>query len=74
MTDDGRPYAPEKYKSIVQEQVILGYLTQGGVSYQDTEEMTPYERKIAYDTIKEIIESQNKMRQEAIDNKRSLRK
>lgn len=47
---------------------MLGYLTKGGITYGDTELMTPHERKIAMDTIKEILEEQNKQRESAIKN------
>lgn len=47
---------------------MLGYLTKGGITYGDTELMTPHERKIAMDTIKEILEEQNKQREQAIRN------
>lgn len=59
MTSDGRPYHRVRYKQIVEEQVTLSYLTKGGVTYGDSEEMTPYERKIALDTMTEIINAQN---------------
>lgn len=65
MTSDGQPYHRAKYKEIVSEQVTLGYLTKGGVSYQDSEMMTPYERKIALDTMKEIYKSQQEQRDQA---------
>lgn len=66
MTSDGQPYHRVKYKEIISEQVILGYLTKGGVSYNDSENMTPYERKIALDTIKELLETQNQKQEEAM--------
>lgn len=67
MTSDGQPYHRAKYKEIISEQVILGYLTKGGVTYQESEEMTPYERKIALQTIKDLLEAQNKKQEEAIN-------
>lgn len=67
MTSDGQPYHRAKYKEIISEQVILGYLTKGGVTYQDSEEMTPYERKIALQTIKDLLEAQNRKQEEAIN-------
>ena len=58
LTSDGQSYHRLKYKQIIQEQVTIGYLTKGGVSYSDTDNMTPYERQLAYDTIKEILKCQ----------------
>ena len=66
MTSDGQPYFRARFKSIVEEQVLLGYLTKGGVTYGDTEEMTPHERKIALDTIKELLEAQNKAQENSM--------
>lgn len=67
MTSDGQYYPQVKYKSIIKEQVMIGYLTKGGVTYGDTEEMTPYERKIALETITEVLEQQNQQQQAQID-------
>ena len=69
LTSDGQPYYRARYKNIIQEQVMLGYLTKGGVTYGDTENMTPHERKIALDTIKEVIENQSQAQQAAINQK-----
>lgn len=67
MTSDGQPYHRARYKEIIAEQVILGYLTKGGVTYQDSEKMTPHERRIALDTIKELLDTQNRKQEEAIN-------
>lgn len=48
-----------RFKSIVQEQVVIGYLSKGGVTYSDTERMSPYERKIVLDALKELLDKQN---------------
>ena len=44
---------------------MLGYLSKGGITYGDTEKMTPHERKIVRDTIEEILETQSKQREQA---------
>lgn len=74
MTSDGQPFHRVKYKQIVSEQVTLGYLTKGGVSYRDSEEMTPYERKIALDTITEILNEQVSKQNEMIKQAEMNRK
>lgn len=74
MTSDGQPLYRVKYKQIVSEQVTLGYLTKGGVSYRDSEEMTPYERKIALDTITEILNDQVSKQNEMIKQAEMNRK
>lgn len=58
LTSDGQPYHRVKFKSIIQEQVLIGYLTKGGVTYGDTEKMSPHERKLVLDAMKEVIEGQ----------------
>lgn len=62
MTSDGQPYHRVKYKQIVAEQVTIGLLSKGGVSFSESNEMTPYERKIAFDTLKELLDPENKPR------------
>lgn len=47
---------------------MIGYLSKGGVTYGDTEGMTPHERKIAMDTLKEILEEQHKQREQIYRN------
>lgn len=66
LTSNGKPYYRERFKEIIKEQVTLGYYSKGGVTYGDTEDMTPYERTIAYETIREILDAQNKANEEAI--------
>lgn len=74
MTSDGQPYARVRFKEIVSEQVLLGYLTKGGVPYSTSEEMSPYERKIALDTIRNLLETQAKAEEEKINNLRIAQK
>lgn len=77
MTSKGEYYPRVRFKQIIQEQVMLGYLTKGGVTYGDTENMTPYERKLAIEAMKEVIDTQNKeleaqaARQSSANNKYS---
>lgn len=73
MTSDGQLYHRAKFKQIISEQVTLGYLTKGGVSYSDSEEMTPYERKIALDTVRDIIDSEVKAKEKAIQDAKIAR-
>lgn len=46
---------------------MLAFLTKGGVTYGDSEEMSPYDRKIALDTIQEVLDKQNQAQQAQID-------
>ena len=71
LTSDGQPYHRLKYKQIISEQVTIGYMSKGGVSYRDTDNMTPYERKIAYETLKGIYDEQYAAQQKALDEARN---
>lgn len=68
LTSDGQPYARARYKQIVEEQVSLGYLTKGGVTYQDSERMTPYERELALKTIVKLLDDTRKSQQKALES------
>ena len=50
-TDDKKPYAPEKYKSLIQEAYIITKNTY--MSYEDVLNMSPLERECIIDNIKE---------------------
>jgi len=50
---------------------MLGYLTKGGVTFAESDDMTPYERKIALDTIRDYLEEQNKVNEKIINDARS---
>ena len=50
---------------------MLSYLTKGGVTYGDSENMSPYEREIALSTIQEVLEKQHKAQQEQLEAAKS---
>lgn len=50
---------------------MIGYLSKGGVSYSETDEMTPYERKIVYETLKGIHDEQYRAQQAALEEARN---
>lgn len=53
----GKPYKVVKYESIVADQTLISYLT--GMTYYDTESMTPFERDKILDNIKIIKASES---------------
>jgi hypothetical protein len=53
MTDDGRLSTQIEYDNILKQQVTISYLC-NGISISDTDEMTPYDRKIIYDHLCDI--------------------
>jgi hypothetical protein len=71
LTSEGKPFARERFKEIIMEQVTLGYLTKGGVSYSDSEQMSPHERKLALDAIKEILDTQAESYKKILDEAKS---
>ena len=73
LTSDGKSFAKVRYKEIISEQVALSYLTKGGVSYGDSEKMSPNERHLALESIKEILESQAEAQKKAIQESQNQR-
>lgn len=67
MTSNGQPFARVRFKEIISEQVTLGYLTKGGVSYSDSENMSPYERKLAIEAITDFLKAQAEAQEKAIN-------
>ena len=67
MTSKGQPFARVRFKEIISEQVTLGYLTKGGVSYSDSENMSPYERKLAIEAIMDFLKAQAEAQEKAIN-------
>lgn len=67
MTSDGRPYAPYRYKEIVEERYQISKHIH--TSYADLGEITPLERKYLLEFIKRDIERENQIRQNILDNK-----
>ena len=63
MTTDGKPFAPERYKQIVEERYQISKRIH--TSYTELGSITPREREILLDLIREDIEHDNKIVQEA---------
>ena len=72
-TSDGKNFAKARFKEIISEQVALSYLTKGGVSYGDSENMSPNERHIALESIKEILEQQAEAQKKAMQEAQANR-
>ena len=73
MTSNGEPYYRARYKEIIKEQVVLGYLTRGGVSYEDSDHMTPYERMLSLEAIQDYLTEQNEAQKKAFESARGGR-
>lgn len=61
MTDEGRYTTQIAYDNILQEQVIISYMSKGSVTIADTDLMSPYDRKIIYDSLVKIKEEEAKV-------------
>lgn len=57
MTESGRLYKHERYDQIIEEQVAISYASKG-ISIADTDELSPYDRKIILKSIIKIKESE----------------
>lgn len=58
---DGRTYKHHKYDSILKEQVIISYMSNGTITIEDLDEMCPYDRTLIVNTLKEIRDQENKV-------------
>lgn len=58
---DNRLYRNIKYDNIIKDQVAIAYISKGGISISDSDELSPYDRKLVLDTLTEIknIESES---------------
>ena len=57
--EDGEPYASFRYKQILEEQVTISYASKG-ISIADTDDLSPYDRKIILESIVRIKEQEKK--------------
>ena len=62
LTNDGKPYGPLRYKSIIQERYII--CKNANISYSDTGKMTPKEREYILEFIKEEAQRANELMKE----------
>lgn len=64
LTNDGRPYGPQRYKQIIKERYIIA--KNAGTSYVDCGKITPYERE----QLLECIADEFKKTQDYINNQK----
>ena len=69
MTSNGKPYAPYRYKEIVEERYQISKHTH--TSYNDLGDVTPLERQYLLEFIKRDIERENEIRQKIIDKNKN---
>lgn len=59
LTSEGKPYKPERYKQIVKERYAIA--RNANITYQDTGEMTPTERRLILQFLVEEQEQQKEL-------------
>lgn len=52
-------YKQQRYHEIVEEQVAISYASKGGVTISDTDDISPYDRKIILKSILKIKEAES---------------
>jgi hypothetical protein len=60
----GRTYAQERYEQILEEQVVISYSSKG-ISIADTDELSPFDRKLILKSILKIKEAEAEKANEA---------
>lgn len=69
---NGEPYAAYRYRQIIEEQVSISYASKG-ISIADTDELTPYDRKLILDSIIKIKDEEKKAIEESRKKADSIR-
>ena len=62
--EDGTPYKAAQYRSIIEEQVMISYLSQS-ISFFDTDMISPHDRKIILNTLRDIKNYEKKSIEDA---------
>lgn len=68
LTSDGKPYGPDRYRTLTQERYIIS--KNANISYEDTGLMTPTERRM----ILQFMVEDSKRQKEAWENAQKQRK
>lgn len=62
----------EQYKNIIDEQVAISYAIQG-ISFEDTNEMTGFDRKCVLESLKKIREAEKEAHNKAVKESEARR-
>jgi len=65
ISDNGLPYKQNKYKDIIEEQVLISYISQS-LTFADTDYLCPYDRKIVLESLKNIKAEEKKQIDESM--------
>ena len=65
MTNEQYKRNQEQYKNIIEEQVAISYAIQG-ISFDDTNEMTGFDRRCVLDSLKKIREAEKEAHDKAM--------
>lgn len=66
--EDGQWYSQHKYKQIIDEQVAISYASKG-ISIADTDELSPFDRKLILESILKIKDAEKEAMDKASGNR-----
>lgn len=64
--DNGRTYKSQRYDDIIEEQVLIGYMSKGAIGLSDTDLISPHDRKAVLKSIIKIREQEAAAQEEAL--------
>ena len=64
MIINGKSYKAYKYEEVLKEQLLIGFLSDGIVSINDTNELPVNDRRILLSTLQKIKDEERKYREE----------
>ena len=56
-----------KYDNIIKDQVTIAYISKGGISLEDSDYLSPYDRKLVIDTLAELKELEIKSNESIVN-------
>ena len=64
--ENGLTYKQQRYRDIIDEQVLISYMSKGSLSMTDTEFVSPYDRELILKSIIKIREQELQAQEEAM--------
>ena len=71
MIINGKPYSAWRYEEIIKEQILITFLSQGGISLNDTRNLPINDRRIILNTLRKVSEDKKKQYEEAKEKRRA---
>ena len=70
MIINGKPYCVWKYEEVLKEQLLITFLSQGGISLEDTRHLPINDRRILLSTLRQVSDEKRKRFEEAREKRR----